>query len=259
MNIRLMRTADLDPVVDMLRTSFAPRLTPYMTHTQHGIRAFLESCIAHPALFPSLVLAIAADHRDSPIGFAEYSTDGTSAHLAYLCVAEQARRGGVASALLDYFAETHEPDDLSLDVFVDNEAALRLYEKHGFEFQKESVWVVRPAPRASTPLGLDDAHESLAMHALYGFCNLHVSGRVDARPLGRMGSSVLRCYDTETFCNEPLLSSVKATIPGLTECFLIVERPATRALSAPGATALTATRRLRRPRVAGLSRREDRA
>ncbi|HZL06272.1 MAG TPA: GNAT family N-acetyltransferase [Coriobacteriia bacterium] len=243
MSIRAMQRRDVDAVLAMLQTSFDRRLSRYLTHTQHGAGAFLESLLSNPRLIPSIDFTVATGEDDEPLGFAEFSQQGESAHLSYVCVSERSRRQGIATALIDAYVGAHAPTVLSLNVFADNAPALRLYEKRGFQVRAEYIWARRPLPGASEPAILNSPLDSIAMHTLYGFCTLNADLAGATRRVGWIGEEVLRCYDVASFRDDALLSSMRATVPTTTEAFVIV--PPEERLNALPADAEVLTRALR--------------
>ena len=217
-----MQRRDVDAVLAMLQTSFDPRLNRYLTHTQQGAGAFLESLLNNPRLIPSIDFIVATGEDDEPLAFAEFSRQGESAHLSYVCVSERSRRHGIATALIDHYVGAHAPTVLSLNVFADNAPALRLYEKRGFQVRAEYIWARRPLPGASAPAILNSPLDSIAMHTLYGFCTLNADFAGATRRVGWIGEEVLRCYDVASFRDDALLSSMRATVPTTTEAYVIV-------------------------------------
>lgn len=243
MSIRPMQRRDVDAVLAMLKTSFDPSLVRYLTHTQHGARAFLESLLDNHTLIPSIDLSVATGEDDEPLAFAEFSQQGGSAHLSYVCVSEHSRRQGMATALIDAYVGDHVPTVVSLDVFAENVPALRLYEKHGFKVRAEYVWARRSLPGASARAILDNPLDSIAMHTLYGFCTLNSDVAGATVRIGWIGDEVLRCYDVASFRDDAFLSSMRATVPTTTEAFVIV--PPEEGLNALPADAEVLTRALR--------------
>lgn len=70
------------------------------------------------------------------VAYAVYGFDGDAFHLMNLAVVPEARRRGVARALMDDFLEEAGrlgAPDAWLEVAVTNEAALALYRAYGFE------------------------------------------------------------------------------------------------------------------------------
>jgi ribosomal-protein-alanine N-acetyltransferase len=64
-------------------------------------------------------------------------SDDTTVHVAELVVAPEARRNGHASALLATLLSTHPTATVTLTVAPDNHAARALYERFGFEPDRE--------------------------------------------------------------------------------------------------------------------------
>jgi RimJ/RimL family protein N-acetyltransferase len=219
-----MQSSDLPHVVAMLGSSFEPGLRPYMTYTQHGIMAFLELHMLHPESFPDKVFFVSTDKNDQAIGYAEFRLNTAKVgFLSYVCVAEHSRGLGIATSLIEHFIFSRQfLERLELDVFENNSPALRLYQKLGFERHEQKTWLQRPLPPPSAPLAIPQFHTSTATHAAYGFGELPVNWRGHEVRLGRIGTSVLRCYDLESFSDDDLLASARATIPSLREVLTIL-------------------------------------
>jgi len=94
--------------------------------------------------------------------YAVYGYDGDAFHLMNLAVVPEARRRGVARALMDDFlaeAWAEGAPDAWLEVAVDNESAIALYRDYGFEdvriraryYQPENVDAVVMRLRLGTP------------------------------------------------------------------------------------------------------------
>lgn len=85
------------------------------------------------------------------VAYAIYGYDGDAFHLMNLAVVPQARRRGVARALMDdFFAEARAQGapDAWLEVAVTNDSAIELYRAYGFED-------VRIRPRYYQPENVD--------------------------------------------------------------------------------------------------------
>lgn len=76
---------------------------------------------------------------DEVVGYIDFFITFDSASIARICVANEYRRNGIAKALIDKMVEVckkqEEPvDNITLEVRESNEAAIKLYEKNGFEY-----------------------------------------------------------------------------------------------------------------------------
>ena len=76
---------------------------------------------------------------DEVVGYIDFFITFDSASIARICVANEYRRTGIAKALIDKMVEVckkqEEPiDNITLEVRESNEAAIKLYEKNGFEY-----------------------------------------------------------------------------------------------------------------------------
>ena len=75
---------------------------------------------------------------DEVVGYIDFFITFDSASIARICVANEYRRNGIAKALIDKMVDVckkqEEPvDNITLEVRESNEAAIKLYEKNGFE------------------------------------------------------------------------------------------------------------------------------
>ena len=195
-----------------------------MTYTQHGAMAFLEVHLLHPNSFPDKCFLVSTEGSDHTVGFAEFRMNAQKVgFLSYICVDDHYRGLGVATSLINHFVGSHQPlDSLALDVFDDNSPALHLYEKLGFVRETQKAWLRRYLSSASTPLSIHQLHMPAAAYATYGFCELQVEWRGEDTRLGRIGTSVLRCFDISAFGDDDLLASAKATFPSLTEALTVL-------------------------------------
>ncbi len=76
---------------------------------------------------------------DEVVGYIDFFITFDSASIARICVANEYRRNGIAKALIDKMVDVckkqEEPvDNITLEVRESNEAAIKLYEKNGFEY-----------------------------------------------------------------------------------------------------------------------------
>jgi len=223
MIIRPSTAADMDSVGTLVRASFAERLHRFMTYAQPGIAAFLRAMVEQPKLFPGHHLLTCMDAAGTVTGFAEFRIEGTTAFLSYICVAPTLRRAGLATRMIETFLDRHSGLALlELDVFDDNEPALRMYERMGFAGTARSLWLARDLPagagavRAANPAGV------IAAFARYGFCEMPVRRDDQEHRLGRIGAHVLRCFSATDFDDEVLLAAVRNLLPELDTALLIL-------------------------------------
>ena len=83
---------------------------------------------------PQASFIVAEDGEGGVLGYAGLHVILDEGYIDNVAVEEAARRHGVASALLDVFCRFAQANlaFLTLEVRASNQAAIRLYEKHGF-------------------------------------------------------------------------------------------------------------------------------
>ena len=115
-----MTAAQLDQVEAIERACFSDAWS----------RRLLEDMLTHPG---AISLA-AVDGEGAVLGYASAQTVLDEGYIDNVAVAPDARRHGVASALLDVFCRFGAVNlaFLTLEVRQSNTAAIALYEKHGF-------------------------------------------------------------------------------------------------------------------------------
>lgn len=119
--VRRAAMADLDAIVAIESASFA---TPWSR------ASFRDMVVGDGAL-----LLVAVDAGDRVVGFAVLITAADEAELANLAVAPSARRGGVATRLVEDVlarAEAAGAQEVFLEVRESNAAARALYAAQGF-------------------------------------------------------------------------------------------------------------------------------
>ncbi len=123
--IRKFKIADLDRVLAIEQTSFGDD-----AWDEKLFRAFYRRC---PDLF---LIATVGRHT---AGYSITCADSRNAELASIAVNPRDRRHGVAETLLNYTLRELRSRGIKtwwLMVEVENEAAIRFYEKYGFKRQK---------------------------------------------------------------------------------------------------------------------------
>lgn len=242
MIVRASTAADMPGVAALVRASFAERLHSFMTYAQPGLAAFLGAIVAEPRLFPDHRLLTCTEADGTLAGFAEFRVDGSQGFLSYICVTPAARRTGLARQMIAAFLDQHPAlVRLDLDVFDDNEPALRLYADMGFGEIARAVWLARDLPDAAGMVRAVNPAGALAAFDRYGFCEMPVSDRAGEHRLGRIGPTTLRCYTAQDFNDAPLLAAVRALVPELATALVIL--PADQA-EQPGARRVNISRRL---------------
>lgn len=223
--IRPLVEADLNGVVNLVRSSFSTALLPYMIYGQGGVHRFLRHALLRERVVPTreALVSVSPDHQ-GVVGYAEFDVRREAVpHLAYICVAPSERGRGLASRLIKRFVDSKPAARaMTLDVFADNKSARSLYERLGFRVVGHSEWNVRSLPPASDALlEVEDLPQSLAVHEAFGFSMLNVVHEGHLVPLGRLGDTRVRVSSKEAFANDAFLAAVRNAFPA-TESVLLI-------------------------------------
>lgn len=218
MIIGAMQLADVDEVQELVSHSFETSRRPYMTSVQPGAARFLEAFLQHPSLSPDRRYRVARSKAGALLAYADFRLIGEKASfLSNITVAPEARGRGVATALLDDFLNVHPSvESMELDVFSDNAAARKLYEKRGFRASHSVEWWIRNPPSIH-PLpenwSLKNAPDAAAWLRTFGFCEFSVDTRTEVRRFGQIGHGTLRCFSVEDFRDNRFLSYAANLVP----------------------------------------------
>jgi len=152
--LRPMRWWDVETLIPLERELFGPGAWSAET---------FWSELAHPQT-RWYVVAVSEADPGRPIGYAGLLAPGPEADVQTIAVAPQAQGQGVGGVLLDALIGTagrRSATSLLLEVRADNEPAIALYTKRGFErialrrryYQPEDVdaWVMRLRPVGDPP------------------------------------------------------------------------------------------------------------
>jgi len=226
-----------------MKDSYPARLQPYLPMTQHGAAEFLCAHLVRPQCSPERVPYVWVEDG-VVLAYADFRTSGQAGFLSYLCVDRRARGQGIATALIDRLLRERAPSSLALDVFADNEPALALYKKLGFELTHSTAWLTRavtdigradngttnegttdegmaghgPSP---APLTLRNLPVSDACFARYGFCELETERAGQPVLVGRIGAGKLRVPDLEVFGDGAFLASARKTFASIDEALCL--------------------------------------
>lgn len=227
--IREAEIGDLEQVGRLIRQSFDPMLRPYMVYAQHGAPDFLAAYIQYPSLASDRTLLVAPGDLGGIVGFAEFRhVAARPAHLSYICVDPTMRGRGLAEALIRHFV-AHTPDvrEIDLHVFAENTPAIALYRKLGLTEAGGTSWYARRLPPAAEVVagGLSVSNLPMAMAGFerFGFCEFQMDWGGCGIRLGRIGPTVLRCFDAASFTEIEFLAHLAAVVPDAREALLIAQ------------------------------------
>jgi ribosomal protein S18 acetylase RimI-like enzyme len=109
-----------------------------------------------------------AVQEDAPVGLCMLGLRGQDAWIGGLGVVAAARRGGLGVALMEAVldeARAHGARDVRLEVIVENDRAIPLYEHLGFERTRGlEVWTLEGAPGQPTEAPAERAHAWIREH-----------------------------------------------------------------------------------------------
>lgn len=230
MRVRDARPDDAAQIADLLRTSFAPALAPYIPLMQAGAETFMRNVLTHAAFQPYRHDLVTVDDEDRVVAYADLRDTGDGgAFLYYISVSPEARGQRLAPRLLcDYLRSRPDIDRLELDVFHDNEAAFSMYRRLGFESSGGRNWWVRTPPQpglSSAAATVTNIPVAAAMQETYGFCELDVVYDGTPRKVGRIGTTA-SCRSAEDFENDGLLSALMSLMPPVESVFLALDSAA---------------------------------
>jgi ribosomal protein S18 acetylase RimI-like enzyme len=225
--VRNMVEADTPAIARLIATSFDEPLRPYIIYCQPGTSAYLGVLANWPLAFPDHNLYVATSPEGTLLGFAEFrSIAPNGCLLSYICVAPAARGLGLAERLiLQHLDRQSNIAYIELDVFSNNAAAIRLYDRLGFVTSSLTHWWRRELPVAASNghrrLRVSDWHVSLATLERYGFCTMSVNHHGHEVQLGVTSQTVVRVTDHEQFGDDELLAGVRSLLPGTRSALLI--------------------------------------
>lgn len=126
-SLRLMRPSDLRRVAALEVELFGVGAWTY---------GMLESELAGPSWYVVAVVPGTIPGADRVIGYAGLQFDGENADISTIGVAKEAQRWGVGSLLMDTLHEqaiTLGAEAMFLDVAVNNDSAIAMYTKYGYQ------------------------------------------------------------------------------------------------------------------------------
>lgn len=226
-DVRPMARADLAAVASLLRHAYETSVSHFLTYCQHGVGDFFADGLDHAFLTDGVTRAV-AEMNGRVVGFAEWRAlahDETL--LTHVCVAEDLRGVGVARMLLESHLQELATDGVvSLDVFLHNKSAVRLYDRLGFEMTSlPAPWIQRPIDQTvdqpSRPVTVRDASSSIAMYERYGFCYVNVERASQTSTFGLIGPHTLRLSSIDELQDDSLLADARTLFPSLTRAFFM--------------------------------------
>ena len=95
--------------------------------------AYLNSLSDYKVSFNAFNKVLGYYIDDNLVGFLDYSIMYQRIEINYLFVVEKYRCQGIASRLLSYVLDNYNYENITLEVRVDNDKAINLYQKYGFK------------------------------------------------------------------------------------------------------------------------------
>lgn len=191
--------SDAERLGELVRTSFAPTLVPFLEPASPDAVEAVRAWTTRPAADGATVV-VREGARPIAFGRLDRPAHGP-AHLAYLCVDEEARGRGLGGRVLRHLLSTTPAGTpVTLDVFRENPAARRLYAASGFgPSGRATRWTSRRLPPPTTPLPPDAPA---------------------GRGLRLVSAGVVRVAAVADLVDDGLLGRVRATFPDATQAFV---------------------------------------
>lgn len=222
---------------DILLDSVPAHLHPYLVDAQPQYTQQLRRVLMSPTTHPRHRLRALVTGSDRLAAFVDIRVSATAPEtgfLSLLVVFREFRGRGLASSLFRHIArEFAEMRALELDVFADNQPAIRLYDSLGFHRTSTQQWLIRTIP--TPPAGNSPVRASLtgSAEAQHARDELAAVGSVRLDPaqtgagadLRLVGDRVIQTFDIPTFMDTDLLSAVAAVHGGPRTALLITDDP----------------------------------
>lgn len=247
---------------DILLDSVPAHLRPYLADAQPEYTELLRRILISPETHPRHRLRVLVTGSGRLAAFADVRVDAPDPETGFvslLVVFRQFRGRGLASRLFRQIAqEFAEMRALELDVFADNEPAIRLYDSLGFRRTSTHQWLTRtiPTPPAGDPpvraslTGSAEAQHARDELAAVGSVRLDPAQTGADADLRLVGDRVIQAFDIPTFLDTDLLSAVVAAHGGPRTALLITDDPTPP--DAPDVHSINTSHRMRLSDLSGL-------
>lgn len=250
---------------DILLDSVPAHLRPYLADAQPEYTELLRRILISPETHPRHRLRVLVTGSGRLAAFADVRVDAPDPETGFvslLVVFRQFRGRGLASRLFRQIAqEFAEMRALELDVFADNEPAIRLYDSLGFRRTSTHQWLTRAVPTLqegaapARPSLTEAAEAAEAQHvrdelAAVGSARLSPAQTGADADLRLVGDRVIQAFDIPTFLDTDLLSAVVAAHGGPRTALLITDDPTPP--DAPDVHSINTSHRMRLSDLSGL-------
>ncbi len=172
MNLELKPALDfpIDRLAQIMNAGFEDYLVPVQLTTDRMSRLVAQDGV-------DLQLSQIAMQQDEPVGLGLIAQRGWTSRLAAMGIAKEARGMGIGKQLMEYFIDAAKKRDnhtMVLEVIEQNEPAVKLYQKMGFETKSRLVGFsgVELQGVANTALRQIDVPEMTRYLYRYGPSNL---------------------------------------------------------------------------------------
>jgi ribosomal protein S18 acetylase RimI-like enzyme len=198
---RSANAADAEAIVGLATSGFQEERRKLLVYGCAGAESFVRSHVGMPATLAERRYSVAESASGDVKGIVDLVRTPDAYHLAYIAIAPSARGLGLAPRILFHaIREWQLPvSALQLDVFKDNDIALRWYDRLGFDTIAESTWYqANEIPEAA--LGALDAYAvglpaANAAHAQLGFSEFTLQTPRGRYAVGRIGDGWFRLTD----------------------------------------------------------------
>jgi ribosomal protein S18 acetylase RimI-like enzyme len=243
--IRRATLGDAHHIVAAVRAGFSDEKLGLFVYGCAGIQRYVECELRFPILSSAATYLI-AEREATVSGCAVFRISREDLFLNYISVFPSQRGLGIGASLLaeGIYGAEDGVDRLALDVFEDNDSALRWYSQLGLAKTRRTVWCEVSPPRIGahffTVTGWPQAE---ACHEAFAFSTLTITTASGVYCIGRLGSDWFRITTADAVSDSGVWSALSA-IDSKRRVLALVDEGAMGCLEKHRSRPLTSTLRL---------------
>lgn len=226
--IRLAKPHEVDEILRIAREGFPPELICYTILGCIGVNNYYEDIILNHNLNGTIVMV--STDNDIITGFAEFRCNYSGIFLNHIYVSSECRGKGIGNTLLlegikGIRKKYHS--HISLDVFADNDTALKWYENLGFDRCYSQVWsrteLSRSDPGDEADYYVSGMPQANIVHRSYGFSQFDLAYPNGTYQIGRLGLNWFRTTNSELLNDKSAIDAL-ISIDNTRELLCIAEQ-----------------------------------